>query len=156
MLFFRWQLWSHLKVPLGWTSKMSFSLTCLMPSSLTWLKKLGAAQASLSISMYPLHMASLAFFAAWESQSSRISYMVTGFSRASIPRGPGRSCKASCTLSKKPQSVSPYHCIPLVKVTNVCPRFKGKDVRLPDRSFIYFKIMFSKDIFRSQSSSGTA
>lgn len=120
--------WGHLKVPLCWKSKMTSSLTCLVPSLLTWLKRLGAVQAS--ISMYPLHMTSVAFRIAWQSLGHQTSYVGNGFSRENTPKSPGTSCKASCALAPKPQDVSHYHCILLVKVTKTCSRFKGKGIRL--------------------------
>lgn len=58
-------------VPLDWVNiQDSFSITCLAPSLLAWLNKLEADQASLSLSVYPPHMASLAFHIAWQSQLS--------------------------------------------------------------------------------------
>lgn len=48
------------------TSKTASPFTCLMSSLLAWLNKPEADQASLSLSMYPLCMARLAFHIAWQ------------------------------------------------------------------------------------------
>ena len=109
MLSITWQLWlesSKDSTGLDIQDGLLTHTSCTF--SLTWLKKLGAPQSSLCLSMHLLYMASLAFFTAWWSESSQISYTVTGFSRASILRGPGRSCRVFwCPHWMVPECQSP-------------------------------------------------
>lgn len=118
-------------VPLDWVNiQDNFSITCLVPSLLAWLNKLEADQASLSLCVlftWPVWLStepgSLSFL------TRRSNFLVTGFYKVNILTGPGRSRKAPCGLTCKPQKVSHYHCIPcilLAKVTKVTQDLWGR------------------------------
>lgn len=104
-------------------SKVAFSLPSLA-AGLGGLEQLGTGW--VSVTMWPLHMASWDFFKAWWSQGSQASHMTVASPRGSMLRDQCRNTQVASDLALE-VPLCPLRCILLV-LNETCsqPRFKGK------------------------------